>query len=237
MKPAPIEPLSPELGALLEGERRAGPVPRSVQDEAWERVAAALAGGAVAPKAAAARRGWSARKGLVTATLGLCVGMALGAWLHAMLAKPVVEVREVAAPQASAAASSAPEPIASPSAQPPPPAPPPASSSITRSPSQPFAAASSRPDALAQERTLLDRARSALARGDVAAARAALAEHEHTFARGMLAEEREFLAIQCALREGNAGEARERAARFRARFPGSALQPAIDQSLGGTSNP
>jgi outer membrane protein assembly factor BamD (BamD/ComL family) len=85
------------------------------------------------------------------------------------------------------------------------------------------------------ERTWLDRARSALARGDALGARAALAGHQREFPKGVLAEEREYLSVLCALREGRVADARERAARFRASFPSSALLPALLESM--DSNP
>jgi hypothetical protein len=235
-----IKPLRPDVSALLEPERHAPDVARALQEEAWKRVSAALAG---EPPKEAERRTRQAAAGRAFGRfggplLGLAIGVALGAWLHGRLSKPVVEVRKIEVPVlvAPSAAPLQQAPVA------------PAASSV-QSTEAPSATAgsrpspsslstggtASRPDALAQERTLLDRARSALASGNTPAARAALAEHERAFARGMLTEEREFLAIQCAVREGRQGEARERATRFRSRFPSSALLSAIDESVGTPS--
>src|SRR5690606_6580416 len=80
---------------------------------------------------------------------------------------------------------------------------------------------------LAAEGQLLDRARSALARGDVDAALAAIAEHARSFGRGQLAEAREALAVQALVEAGRSDEARARAARFHKAFPASAYAPVV----------
>lgn len=82
-----------------------------------------------------------------------------------------------------------------------------------------------------RERTLLDRAQTAIARGDVTAASSALDEHERAYRSGELAEERDFLRIQESLRSGRRDEAVLRARAFRANRPTSVLNPAIDRLL------
>jgi hypothetical protein len=84
---------------------------------------------------------------------------------------------------------------------------------------------------LSRERTLLDRARQHLARGEAAAALDVVDAHEREFSRGKLEEEREALAIRALLSLGRVEAARERGARFAARFPGSLMAPALEPAL------
>ncbi len=84
---------------------------------------------------------------------------------------------------------------------------------------------------LAEERALLEVARTALARGQPDAAFASLEKHKQTFPSGRLVEEREVLAIEALAELGRGPEARERAARFRRAYPESILLPAVEASL------
>src|SRR5205807_127438 len=93
------------------------------------------------------------------------------------------------------------------------------------------ATARSRDTDLAAERAIVERARSALARGDGQGALASIAEHERRFAHGQLVEEREVLAVQSLVAAGRGQEAATRGARFRKAFPGSLLLPLVDQAL------
>lgn len=74
---------------------------------------------------------------------------------------------------------------------------------------------------LSAERSLLDVARTALARGDRDAAMEALGQCAQRYPRGTFVEEREALTIKCLWAMGRTGEARPRAARFVQRYPGS----------------
>jgi hypothetical protein len=74
---------------------------------------------------------------------------------------------------------------------------------------------------LAEERAWIERARSALARTDPAGALEALEQHRREFARGRLSEERDALTIRALMQSGRGAQARELAARFRARYPRS----------------
>jgi hypothetical protein len=85
---------------------------------------------------------------------------------------------------------------------------------------------------LAAERTLLDVARTALARGNGGDALAAAVRHEKRYPTGALTEEREAMAIQALVLLGRQDEARARGASFHQRFPGSVLAPALDSALG-----
>ncbi|MCB9529263.1 MAG: hypothetical protein H6701_12930 [Myxococcales bacterium] len=97
--------------------------------------------------------------------------------------------------------------------------------------SAPGGAGAGHDDALAAEQVLLGRARAALARGQVEVAEAAVARHARRFAAGQLVEARELLRIQILVRRGRLDDARAAALRFRERFPGSLLGPALDDAL------
>ena len=85
--------------------------------------------------------------------------------------------------------------------------------------------------ALAQERALVERGRSASARGRVEEALQALDEHRARFEKGRLGEEREALAIQAFASSGRFEEARQRASAFKASYPNSLLAPVVDAAL------
>jgi len=82
---------------------------------------------------------------------------------------------------------------------------------------------------LATERSLIDRARSALARGDVPACLDATSAHAKRFPAGRLGEERELIAIQALTKDGRLAVARARANRFRKTYPKSMFLPAVDR--------
>lgn len=84
---------------------------------------------------------------------------------------------------------------------------------------------------LAGERALIEIARTALAKGDSAAALDALGKHAAKYPRGQLAEEREALAVEALAGAGRMDEARARAARFKRDFPSSMLMPVVDSAL------
>jgi hypothetical protein len=96
----------------------------------------------------------------------------------------------------------------------------------TRRPAAPSASAS-----LAAERSLLDDARSALAKGDSTRALALTDAHVRRFVHPQLAEEREALAVQALVGDGRYDDARSRAAHFRTTWPSSLFLPAVDASL------
>lgn len=89
----------------------------------------------------------------------------------------------------------------------------------------------SRDTQLSQERGLLEVARTALARGDVAATLDAVERHARDFPDGRLAEEREVLFIQALVQAGRKDEAARHAASFRKQFPDSLMGPAVDAAL------
>ncbi|MBX3225215.1 MAG: hypothetical protein KF795_32160, partial [Labilithrix sp.] len=74
---------------------------------------------------------------------------------------------------------------------------------------------------------LLERAQDAL-RSRPAEALALADDHARRFPQGMLAQEREVIAIEALVKTGRTSDARARAARFKARFPGSSHTRRID---------
>ncbi len=98
------------------------------------------------------------------------------------------------------------------------------------------AAPSARPDAtgtrdadLAVERTLIERARSAMVRGNPQDALLATREHAQRFPAGRFAEERDFITIRALAASGDKARARAAADAFRLRHPQSLLLPAVDE--------
>jgi hypothetical protein len=86
------------------------------------------------------------------------------------------------------------------------------------------------------ERRLLDDARSAFARDAHAECLRKLDLHRERHPAGLLAEEREALAIRALAAAGRSEDARARAARFRARYPGSLMLPAVEAAVGDGSS-
>lgn len=84
---------------------------------------------------------------------------------------------------------------------------------------------------LAQERVLIDTARSALLHNDPTAAQTALQSHAARFPRGRLSEERESLWVQALMASGFEAAARAKAARFHQEFPQSLLGPTVDAAI------
>jgi hypothetical protein len=83
-------------------------------------------------------------------------------------------------------------------------------------------------DALGEERSLVDQARTALARRAPDDALTALGEHRRRFPRGQLAEERLALEVVALVAAGQGEEARTRASEFRSTYPASLLSPLVD---------
>lgn len=84
---------------------------------------------------------------------------------------------------------------------------------------------------LAQERALLDLARSDAAQGEPALALQQVERHREQFPQGRLAEEREALGIRALLSLRRKPEAQDRAQAFRIAYPNSFLLPVIDSAL------
>jgi hypothetical protein len=249
------KPLSPELRFLVEAERTRPDAPASAQAQAEARLtallgpASGLAGGggvrgSASPSGTAATPGAETRGAALPGASALPVGKLLAAFAlgglaggatTALVARPSERVVYVDRPvSASSVARPLPTTSASPEAEAPPPA---VSASGTAPIMAPLSAPSasshprSRDTALAAERALIERARSALARGDAPGALLAIAQHQHDFPAGQLSEEREALAVQALVAAGRTQEASQRGARFRSTFPNSLLLPLVDQAL------
>jgi hypothetical protein len=225
-----------ELRALIALEKQALEDPGAARSRLAERLGPRFGAGSPggASPAPAPRRFPTIRPG-TAAGLGIFgAGIAVGAVLRGLWPTPArpVEVRYVdrvvEAPRASEssiasappAVSSSPEVAAS-------------SSSRTERPtvSAQSAPTSSPDEDLARERQVIDKARSALARGDAQAALSAVAEHAGSFRRGQLAEMREAVAVQALVRAGKSPEARARAERFHRAFPGSMYGAIVDGAI------
>lgn len=84
---------------------------------------------------------------------------------------------------------------------------------------------------LAAERALIERARSALARGEPDDAMEAIARHEREFSGGQLVEERRALEVLVLVARRETERALARATEFRQAYPASMLLRTIDQAV------
>jgi hypothetical protein len=244
-----IEPLDPALAAVLSGERGSRPAPDGSRERVLARLEATLGGGLfphAAPPAASpasSSPSWLTR-GLPLLTL--VAGVAIGAAWSPRAKRPVALP---AAPPASVAPAT-PSRVgevdgdkggdqggergtgsarATPSS-------PTSSSSVSPTTSNEPASAP-RPsadtaDALGQERTLLDGARTALVRRDGPRALSLLDKHRARYPNGALSEERDALAVQALALEGRTDDARARAEAFARRYPSSLLLPSVKSAVG-----
>jgi hypothetical protein len=234
--------LEPWLQQLLAEERTRGALPPAVSADIERRLDATLAtpraepgaghgAGAAAPSAL--RRAWPAVLGsFVAGALTGAVAMRLLDPAPAQHAPPTPPARlEVALPaprplpRADAPAVGAVVPAD-------------AAPSDTIAPAAPAAPRKARsgdgPEVdrrLRDERALLELARTAFERGRAREALDALQEHARRFASGRLSEERESLRVPVLVELGRHDEARQTAARFHARYPGSLFLPLVEQAL------
>lgn len=81
-----------------------------------------------------------------------------------------------------------------------------------------------------RERTLIERARSALARGRYEDALGAIERHNRLYRNSALIEEREALHVQALLGLGRGEEADRALTNFRSRFPHSLFGPALERA-------
>jgi hypothetical protein len=219
-----LEPLSPEVAALLDAERGSPGLSAVAERRLLARLEDSIARGVAPPAlddAAPVRRRWPVP--LATFLLGLGLG---GALCGLALRRP--EPR-IVPPLAESIAVSVPQPIsvsvAVPAAVPRP----------ARMPRPPEG--DDRDRELAAERALLETARTAAQRGQGEATLEALAAHAKRFPSGRLAEERESLWVAALVEAGRTAEARQRAARFHARFPSSLLGAAVDAAVRSIPGP
>lgn len=96
---------------------------------------------------------------------------------------------------------------------------------------KPVPARSAAPASPADEVKLLERAQDALrTRPDEALA--LCNDHARAYPNGMLAQEREVIAVEALVKTGRVDEARARAAKFKARWPGSSHARRIETLVG-----
>jgi hypothetical protein len=218
--------LPPDLARLLASEAELDEIPASVEASLRAGLAA-IPSERVRPDAPRRpARTISRARAIELAAAALAAGAVLGALAQRAVTSAPPAVPASATPGAisflpPAASSSPPSQISAPLG-PQPAASPAASVAPSTARSAPAGVG------LAGERTLLERARAALARDDADAALAALDEHARSFPHGALAEERELLAVRALTAAARTPEARARAARFRHAYPNSVYLDAVD---------
>ena len=185
--------------------------------------AAAAVGSAGA--AAAASKAWKTKVVITIAALSFGVGTVAGVVGTKVLtprprAAPIMVTSATAVRTAELRLAPAPprsEPAPEPATPPPPTAP------SARPPTTPASAhgAEASPSTLARESEIIEKGRTALARGRAADALAAVDEHKRLFPRGRLGEERDELAIRALRFAGRSDEANARAKEFAKTYPSS----------------
>lgn len=232
-----LEPLSALASAALAAERHRRPdvVAAAERARIADKVLLSVGVGAVGAAAAAgvAKASVASAKGasVLTAKLAVVTAVAFvagggaGAALYATTHAPAVPrlpeqpiVVLSGTPTSSVAPPASVVPAASSSSAPAPPIPNGVSSSSTGSDGD-----------LSSEKALIERARSALSRGDTNASLEAIRAHQKRFPNGRLNEERELIAIQALARSGQADAARARANSFRKNYPSSVFLPVVDR--------
>jgi hypothetical protein len=242
----PDDLLDPELRALLDSASSYDEMPASAPGHILAKVSAGLllapvitATAASATSGAAKATAWRALK--KTATWVAFAGAASGVAGYAA----VEHARHVRQAAPAAAAPSSPAPSAPEAPGPAPtvsvptlnvPAAPPAASvapaTTTVTPASPPQHAEPNEDAeLSAERGQLEVARTALARGQAAAALTVLHADAAARPRGRLAEERDSMTIQALALAGRTDEARARAASFTRRYPRSLFLPIVQAAI------
>lgn len=189
----------------------------------------------LAPQPALPQRPW--RASLTGLAAALAVGTALGAGGHAVLSAYVTPMRTHAPAPRKPETTSVPARRAAPQAAP-------VSSAALPSepealpnppelePARPIAGtASAEPHGLDAELQQLERARTALGRGQPDQALSLLAAHAQRYPSSMLVQERDALNIKALVAAGRHAEARAAGDRFGSRYPDSLLLDAVKASL------
>ena len=172
--------------------------------------------------AAAASKAWTTKMVVTLAALSFGVGTVAGVVGTKVLAPqphgaPITATSATSVRTAEMPAPSppAPEPIPEPTSPPPP------QVASARTVATASARADGAPSTLARESEIIEKGRTALARGRATEALAAVDEHKRLFPRGRLGEEREELAIRALRVAGRADEANARAKEFVKSYPSS----------------
>ncbi len=249
-----LKPMNAELQALLSEAKLAERAPDASTGEAiWARVAATVVGGGGGPMggasgeanpapgaAGSAAAGAAAVKGaaaitVTRAAIGIALyaaGIVSGVVVHRVVS-PAVQSPSTSQSQSSSRVAPTPipillqpvhEPAVAPAQRPEP------ARTAQLPTAQPQPVAETIRDS-AQERLLIERSRSALARGDATEAIAALQRHAVVYRNGQLAEERDALLVQALVSATRYDDARVRARLFRTSFPRSLFAGVVEAAL------
>jgi len=232
------EPLPPAVAALLASERAFPPQAEDRRQRVLARARVALTGPGVSRWRGSVLHRLVGSRWLAAVTVGIATAAAWAA-VRDGRRKPVSMPASFDSVQHSPSAISPREPRARDAEEVPPEASPPAipsSADSARHGARRLGPASSsrrtaRDDGYDVELRVLEPARSAMARGELATALAAIAEHKRRFPAGKLAEEREALRIKALLGLGHEDMARAAAAEFRNTFPTSVLLPRVEEMV------
>jgi RNA polymerase sigma-70 factor (ECF subfamily) len=254
----PVDPLPPDIAALIERERLAYPEDPSAKAAMLSRLELAVAlggGGGGHGRGGDGGAPESQAPTLLARGARVLVAVACGAFVTGGVVGSVVtqwsRSGKPAPPTVACVASAAPppdlgqttegddaqEPLASQSVETgadaaAPPAAVVGSTALRADAGQSRQARDGRGD-LTRERELLDVARAALGRGHAADAIAAAERHARQWPSGYLVEEREAVWIEALAEAGRRGEAEQKATTFRKLFPRSMLLPAVEAAVGG----
>lgn len=223
MRPEELPP--PELKALLD-QLPPPPTLGPMKGAVWARVASSVAAGPAAGVAAATGVATVKQALALVAAAVVCGagGVIAGRTVFAREPRVIVHTEYVVSPAPPTAApptpttlsTAVPEASAGPAARP----------AVTRRSTLSLAATGS-----SEERQLIDAARVALLKRDVAAAQRAIDSHRTAFPRGQLLEERLTLEVQVLMLQGKSAEAADAARRFLQRYPGSVFGPVVEAAL------
>lgn len=253
-QPPVMSSLARELLAL---ERARGSAPAGAKKRSFARVGAVIAAGGAPSPTGKVAAGAKASVGIVKVGITLALGAAIGSAATVALQRtaeppkpaPSIVVTSVASNISPAAVTSNVTPAVTssvvmsgtlaPPKHEPPLAPSPVATPLPTSrvgaPHPRAATSIEAPHAselsLADERAVLDRARSALARKDAEAAIKAAREHESKFPRGQLGAEREAILIQALVTASRRAEAIDRAAHFHHKYPNNVLTPVVESAI------
>jgi hypothetical protein len=229
----PIDDLPPDLRAMLDLVREPPPLPPEVSDRMLRALDVRVIAEAAAPSAGAGAKPTPGRGPFFRAPwqtlVGFLLGLVLGAAALALL-RPTAPPREVVRERVVTRDREVRVEVPVPAPAPPDvrPTPPP---DVSERPAPQRHRRGDEGDDLAAEQRLLGPASTALNSGDPARALRLLDEHAARHRRGQLAPERELLRTRALLRAGRRAEAEAVAARFRRRYPGHALLPAMNAAL------
>lgn len=232
-------PLDPELRALLDDVRLCDDADPAFEEPARERVLGGVER-ALVDRSAASPSASRLRTGVMIASVCLLGAFAASRLLDDRSGSPAPAPSAIAAPPAITEPPVAPAPshdvpsvhvdqLPSSASVPAPPRP----ARLSRA--EGASATAPAGSDLAEEYRLVEGARAKLSAKDHAGALRSIREHDERFPNGQLAQENESLHIQALVETGRVPEARERAERFRVRFPNGLLLPSVTRAIASSS--